>query len=125
MDSFLKLLTSQISKYVFAVPFLIFGVFHLINADDFATNMAVPGGVIMVYLTGLALIAAAVSIFIGKYTRLAMLLLGLMMLIFIVMIHIPGMGSEDAGVAAVSMSGALKDLALAGGAWALADRYEQ
>lgn len=125
MDSFVKVLTSQVGKYMFALPFLAFGAFHLMNASDFATNMNVPGGEIMVYFTGISMIAAAVSIFIGKYTKLAMVLLGVMLLLFILIIHVPGMGSEDEMVAQMSMSSMLKDLALAGGAWILGDRYDK
>ena len=40
------------------------------------------------------------------------------------MMHVPGMGSADEAAAAAATGNALKDLALAGGAWILADRYE-
>ena len=101
-----------VGKYIFAIPFLIFGILHFAGADDMAA-MA-PGGKMMVYFTGLALIAAAISIFIGKLDKLACLLLALMLVLFIVIVHAPGLGSED--TMQMSMMAVLKDLGLAGGA---------
>ena len=90
---------------------------HLMNADAMA-GMAPFGGSIMVYITGLALIAAAVSIIIGKMDKLATALLGLMLLLFVLLIHAKGLANAaDAGASAMAMSSLLKDLALAGAAW--------
>ncbi len=101
-------------KWLYAIPFLVFGIFHFTNAADMA---AIPpfGGEVMVYITGLALVAAAVSIFIGKMDKLAAMLLALMLILFVVLVHIP----QGAG----GMQGILKDLALAGGALMYA-KYE-
>jgi putative oxidoreductase len=55
----------NIGKYLFAVPFAVFGIIHLMNADAMA-GMAPFGGSIIIYITGLALIAATVSIIIWK-----------------------------------------------------------
>ena len=41
-----------------------------------------PGGVVWVYLTGIAMIAAVVSALIGKYDKLAFMLLGILCLIY-------------------------------------------
>ena len=106
-----------LGKYLFAVPFAVFGIMHLMNADAMA-GMAPFGGSIMVYITGLALIAAAVSIIIGKMDKLATALLGLMLLLFVLLIHAKGLANAaDAGASAMAMSSLLKDLALAGAAW--------
>ena len=106
-----------LGKYLFAVPFAVFGIMHLMNADAMA-GMAPFGGSIMVYISGLALIAAAVSIIIGKMDKLATALLGLMLLLFVLLIHAKGLANAaDAGASAMAMSGLLKDLALAGAAW--------
>ena len=101
-----------IGRILFAIPMLLFGVFHFGNADGMAGMVPIPGGVIWVYLTGLALIAAAVAIVINKKMKLATMLLGIMLLLFALTIHLPGVigGSES------SMPMLLKDLGLAGGA---------
>jgi len=100
----------SLGKYLFAIPFAVFGVFHFMNADAMA-GMAF-GQSILVYITGAALIAAAVSILIGKFDKLATVLLALMLILFIVLIHMGGAMEGDQGATA----SLLKDLALAGGA---------
>jgi cadmium resistance protein CadD (predicted permease) len=111
---------AKYSKYVFAVVMLVFGLFHFISGDAMAEMVPIPGGVIWVYLTGAALIAAAVAVFINKYMRLAMFLLGVMLLLFVILIHIPG--AADGNEASVPM--VLKDLGLMAAAWILAGNSE-
>ena len=106
-----------LGKWLFIIPFLIFGLLHFVGADQMAA-MA-PGGKAMVYFTGLALIAAAVSVFIGKYDRLAMMLLALMLILFVAIIHAPA----AAGGSEAAMPSLLKDIALAGGALLYAGAY--
>lgn len=98
-----------LGKYLFAIPFGIFGIFHFMSADKMAA-MA-PGGSITIYLTGLALIAAAVSIVIGKLDKLAAVLLAIMLLIFAFAVHLPNMASNE-----MEMMNILKNVAMAGGA---------
>jgi putative oxidoreductase len=105
-----------LGKYLFAVPFAVFGIMHLMNADAMA-GMSPFGGSLMVYFTGVCLIAAAVSIFIGKYDKLATALLGLFMLLTALLIHAKGLAGADAASSATYMGGLLKDLSLAGAAW--------
>ena len=117
----------NLGKYLYAIPFAIFGIMHFMNADAMA-GMAPFGGSIMIYITGLALVAAAVSIIIGKYDKLAAALLGLMLLLFIIP-HAIGMGiAEDAMALAhgyanaemaqqMNMVAIMKNLIMAGGAW--------
>ncbi len=101
-----------LGKYIFAIPFVVFGIFHFMNAEAMA-GMA-PGGTIMVYISGVALILAAISIFIGKLDKLASVLLALLLLLFIVLIHAPGLGDE--ATQQMSMPNLLKDMGLLGGA---------
>ena len=94
-------------KWLYAVPFLIFGIFHFTSLEIMA-GMAPFGGKAVIILTGLALIAAAVSMFIGKMDKLATMLLAVMLILFVAIIHFPS--GQD------GMTNALKDLALAGAA---------
>lgn len=103
----------NLGKYFFAVPFLIFGAFHMMSADAMAGMVPIPGGAVWVYLTGLGMIAAAVAIFIGKMDKLATFLLGVLLLIFAVTIHMKGAMDGDQA----STTNLLKDLALAGASW--------
>ena len=115
----MNVLTNQVSRYLYALPFGIFGIFHFMNASGMAGMVPIPGGVFWIYLTGLAHLAACVSIIIETKTRLAGLLLGVMLLIFALSIHLPGAieGSQ------ASTSNFLKDVALAGAAWFIAGKY--
>ena len=63
----------NLGKYLFAIPLFIFGLMHLMSADQMAA-MA-PGGAFMVYFTGLCLLAGSVSVIIGKYDKLASVLI--------------------------------------------------
>ncbi len=106
-----------IGKFLYALPLLGFGFGHLANANAMSGMVPsfIPGGVFWVYLTGVALILAVVAIVINKKAKLATMLLGIMLLIFALTIHLPGMlgGNE------MSMPSLLKDLSLAGAAFML------
>lgn len=104
-----------LGKLMYAGPMAMFGIFHLMGANDMAGMVPdfLPAPVVFVYLTGIAFILAAVAIIIGKKAKLAAQLLGLMIALFAVLIHLPGFLSQDP----VSSAMFLKDIALAGGAW--------
>lgn len=121
----MNVLTGSVARILFALPFGIFGLFHFMNGSQMAGMVPIPGGIFWIYLTGAALIAACVSIIIEKQTWLACILLGVMLVIFVLSMHLPGVinaASEQAMQS--SMSSLLKDLALAGGAWILAGKYD-
>ncbi|MEM7538815.1 MAG: DoxX family protein [Chloroflexota bacterium] len=112
-----------VSRVLYGLPMLVFGVFHFLGAADMAGMVPayMPGGAMLwVYLTGVALIAASISIMVGipRYlSRIACILLAVMLLGFAFMIHLPGVMAGDNPMAMPSL---LKDLGLAGGAIALA-----
>jgi uncharacterized membrane protein YphA (DoxX/SURF4 family) len=99
-------------KYIFLVPFIVFGIMHFMNAETMS-GMA-PGGVIMIYVSGLTMILAAISIIAGKYDKLACVLLAVQLLLYILLIHAPGL-ADDATMGN-SLSNLLKDSGLLGGA---------
>ncbi|MCU0329859.1 MAG: DoxX family membrane protein [Candidatus Kapabacteria bacterium] len=108
-------------RILFSVPFLVFGIFHLRDANQMAGMVPIPGGVLWVYVTGVAQVAAAASFLLGKQMRLAALLTALLMIIYAFSLHLPGvLGATDQGALMMSMSGLLKDVGLAGGALFLA-----
>jgi putative oxidoreductase len=109
----MNFLTKTFGRYLFAIPFAIFGLMHFMAANDMAGMVPLPGGAIWVYFTGLALILAAVSIIIQKKAKLASLLLGVMLIIFVLAIHLPTVLGGDQ----MAMGSVLKDLSLAGAAF--------
>jgi uncharacterized membrane protein len=115
----MKVLTDTVSRFLFAIPMLVFGLFHFMNAEVMA-QMAPFGGVYIVYLTGIALIAAAVGIAIKKKAALACLLLGVFLLLTALTVHIPAMQSNE-----MAMSQVLKDVALAGAAFFMSGVFKK
>jgi putative oxidoreductase len=119
----MKLLTTTIARIIFAIPFAVFGLLHLTNADKMAGYVPVPGGAFWVYLTGVAMIAAAASIITGKWTKVACLSLAGLLLVIIVTMQIPGLFNPQ--MAQMAMSGLLKDTSLMGGALLIAGMYDK
>jgi uncharacterized membrane protein len=114
----MKLLTTTIARILFAIPFLVFGLMHFAFAENMAKAIPsfLPGGVIWIYLTGAGLVAAAISLFIQKYTKEAMYGIILFLISTISLLHIPGMGNPDQMMQQYAMSGLFKDMGLLGGA---------
>ncbi len=105
----------SLGRWIFPLPFAVFGLFHFMNTQvmaDYVVPAYMPAKTIFVYLSGAGLIAAAVSMYIGKYDKLATTLLGVMLLLFALMVHLPGAmgGGENA---TSSMGNLLKDIGLA------------
>lgn len=106
----MKPMLATLGRLLYAIPFAVFGLFHFMNAEGMAQMVPVPGGVFWVYLIGVALIAASVSIVIRKKSGLASLLLGVLLMVFVLTIHLPMVIGGDQS----AMGQLLKDLALAG-----------
>ena len=102
-----------VGKIIFCIPLVMFGIGHFGNAGDMAGMVPIPfAQTFWVYLTGAALLAAAVGILFNIQAKLASLLLAVMLLIFAFSIHLPGMMGGDMN----GMANFMKDLGMAGGA---------
>ncbi|QQS31537.1 MAG: DoxX family membrane protein [Sphingobacteriales bacterium] len=113
---------TRIGQILYTVPFFVFGLFHLMGADAMAGMVPIPGGAIWIYITGLSMIAAGVSIILRKKTRLACLLLALLLLIYVLSIHLPGVIAGGDGAQA-AMGNFLKDIGLMGAALVIANQF--
>jgi uncharacterized membrane protein len=110
-----KMSHHRLACIVFAIIMAIFGVFHLINADNMKDTVPkwIPGGIIWVYVTGIAFVLASIAILINKQTKLACYLLAAMLLIFILTIHVPNLASgKDESTKQMAMLLMLKDVGL-------------
>ena len=109
-------LTKTSGRILFSVPFLAFGIMHFLFGEGMKGIVPsfLPGGVVWVYITGAALVAAGVSIITKKEGKLAMLLLSVFLVITIVTVHIPALANQ--ATMQMAMAGALKDIGLLGGA---------
>jgi len=110
----MEMLTTRVAKILFALPFGIFGLLHFMGAKDMAGMVPIPGGVIWIYITGIAMLAASIAIIANKMGRLASFGLALLLLIYILTLHLPGLGNE--ATMQMSMMSLLKDMGLMGGA---------
>jgi uncharacterized membrane protein len=108
-----------------AVPIAVFGSEHFIAAGAVARMVPswIPGHLFWVYFVGACLIGAALSLVVNQYAGLAAALFGIMLLLFEVLISIPGIvvapGSRFAWAVA------LRDLAFSGGALAFAATHTE
>ena len=109
-------------RLFYAIPMGVFGTDHLTDAKDIARIVPswMPLHTFWVYLVGIALIAAALSIILEKHVRLAATLLGCMFLLFVVLIHIPNIVATHG--ARLFWAIGLREIAFSGGAFALAGR---
>lgn len=84
---------SQIGRILFGIPFLVFGINHFVQGSKMAGYVPsfLPWHAFFIYLVGLALVLAAISLFINVKVKLSMILLSILMLIFVLTIHLPGM----------------------------------
>lgn len=114
----MKILTNQVARILYSLPLLMFGMGHFTNATTMAEQMIpnLPGNTILVYLTGAALFAAAISIILKKMAGLSTLLLAVMLLSFAFIIHLPNMMSTDEMMSMMGTANFFKDIGLAGAA---------
>jgi len=104
---------STLGRFIYAIPFIIFGIFHFMNAGAMAGMISKwPVAEGLIYISGLALILAGLSIILNIKARLASLLLALLLLIIIIGIHVPAVMKGDQ----MAMGSLLKDIALMGAA---------
>jgi uncharacterized membrane protein len=101
---------------------LLGGIQHFVYADFVAKLVPawIPQPRFWVYFTGVALIAGGIGIIVPKTVRLAALLSGIMILLWVVLLHIPR-AMADLHVPGET-SGVFEALALSGVAFILADR---
>ena len=86
---------SMIGRVLYALPFIVFGAFHLMQAPNMASFVPTmfPGsGTFWVYLTGVIFIGGGLGILLKKYTYYAALLIALQLLVFGLTIWVPELG---------------------------------
>ena len=122
----MKYLTTT-GRLLFAIPFGIFGLNHFFMYNYYLglVSSFIPGGGYTVIITGIALIAASISIIAKKYIQISCLLLALMLLVFILTIHVPGLFTGDANKGTIAFIELLKDTALMGGSLLIAGIYRE
>lgn len=103
-----------------AMPMGVFGADHFISPTTISQIVPswIPGHLFWVYFVGTALIAAGLSIVVRKHSTLAAALLGLMLLLFVILMHIPNLAADPRDRFALAVL--FRDLSFSAGAFALA-----
>src|SRR6266849_4349589 len=106
-----------------AIPLAVFGTEHFTNTADVAKGVPrwFPAHAFWVYLVGIALIAAALSITVQIQSPLAATLLGAMFFSFVLLMHIPGIIAHASNRFFWAVG--LRDTAFSGGALAYAGSH--
>ena len=108
-----------ISKYLFAIIFVVYGIQHFMYANYVARMVPrwIPFHHFWVYFTGSAFFAVSISIFFNWNAKWGCFLSGMMIWIFIFTIHIPNL--IDDHFSAGDITSACGDLGLASCAFML------
>jgi putative oxidoreductase len=111
---------SKIATIAYALVIIVFGITHFANTEEMRAYVPafVPGGGVWVYITGAALIASGIAIIINKQTRLAGILLAILLLSFALTIHLPKLINGFSSAVGQIM----KDIGLAAGALLIATK---
>ena len=103
-----------------AVPLAVFGALHLFGGRTLVGIVPpyMPWRMFWVYVVGVALVMASLSIAVGIGVRWSGLLLGVMMLLFVAMIHFPGALRQPHN--RIIWTIVFRESSFAGAAWMLA-----
>ncbi|HLA96341.1 MAG TPA: hypothetical protein VK612_11520 [Pyrinomonadaceae bacterium] len=103
----------RVVQVAFGIPWLVFGVQHFMYADFVAGLVPayLPFRLFLAYFTGTAMLAAGISLITNIKAHLAPFWLGVMMLSFILLIHVPKISGEPSSL--MTWTRALQDVAIA------------
>ncbi len=111
---------SRTAIWLLAIVMIVFGIQHFRNPDSMLVFVPpfLPGGILWVYLVGIAFIVAAVALIINRFVGFAGYLLAILLFSFVILIHLPNYREAgDAEMKQMALISLLKDLAI--GAFAL------
>lgn len=113
-----------VGRLLAALMYLLMGVNHFVHLPemiDYAEARRVPVPLLTVPVTGLALIAGALSIGLGVYAAAGVIIVVVFLLLGALLVHRP-LASDDARTGQQEMVNMLRNLALAGATLALLAR---
>jgi uncharacterized membrane protein len=109
-----------LSNLCFAIPLAVFGAEHLSSARFIKLGVPsyMPWPLFWAYFVGFALLSASLSIATKTQVRWSGLLFGIMMLLFVAMVHIPRVVATPGD--RIPWTIVIREMSFAGGAWVLA-----
>jgi uncharacterized membrane protein len=110
----------SLSNLFFAAPLAVFGALHLAAAESLMPMVPsyMPWRLFWAYFFGFALLAASLSIATKIQVRWSGLLFGIMMLLFVAMVHIPRVVATPGD--RIPWTIVIREMSFAGGGWILA-----
>ena len=110
--------------YLFSVPIIYYGILHFQMAEGVAEYVPswVPWRLFWAYLAGAGLFASGVAIILKIKVRLAATLLGMMILTWVIVLHIPRVVTSPVAYLGSEITSALIALAYSGIAFVIAGR---
>jgi len=119
-----NLISTRLAIIFFAVIIAFFGANNILHAKDMASNVPsfLPATKVMVYISGIGFLLAAISFIIDRYAKLAGYLLALLLLIIVFSVDLPGIiRAGNVHIKMILITNMLKDAALAMAAILIAD----
>jgi putative oxidoreductase len=113
----------RIGRILYGLMVAFFGVNHFLYRTGYQNTVPsfIPGGLFWVYLTGIALLLAALAFLLDKQTRLAGLLMAAFLLIVVLTVHLPAViRAADLSSVRFPLTNLVKDTGLAAAALMLA-----
>jgi len=82
---------SRIAVWLLAIVMIVFGVMHFKNPDAMLVYVPlyIPGGIIWVYVVGVAFILVGLAFILNRYVAVAGFILAVLLLLFVLLIHLP------------------------------------
>jgi len=107
---------SRTAIYILSIVMIVFGIYHFLHPKDMVIFVPafVPGGIIWVYVVGIAFILAALAFIVNRQVKLAAYFLAALLFIFVLTIHLPNfLHAGDKDMQQLAFISLLKDAALA------------
>jgi uncharacterized membrane protein YphA (DoxX/SURF4 family) len=111
-----------IGRYFLPITAIVFGIDHFVYPIIVSKLVPswIPGSLFWTYFAGIALIAAGVGMILRVQARLASLLLGIMIFLWLILLHIPRAFAEPPSVKGNEWTSVFEALAFSGIAFMLA-----
>ena len=107
---------SRTAVIILGVIMIAFGIYHFMQPKNLIVYVPefMPGGLLWVYLVGVAFVLAGLAFIAHKQVKIAGYLLALLLIIFVLAIHLPNfIGAGDSDMKSMAFVNILKDTALA------------
>jgi len=117
-------ITFKVGLTIYSLVIAFFGINHFVGTGmQHMVPSFIPGGAAWLYITGAALIAAAIAFLTGKYRSLAGYLLAIFLIVIVLTIHVPAiMHAPDDAARRFPLSNLVKDVGIAAAALMIAGK---